>query len=122
MPRAQSTSNRPRACRLLLVLGALLAVTGCDDNEPKWWCQTEAGAAKDRKGLQKCYRLPEYCEGGCERTHSAQCFDIGLAIQGPYGGPPDRACYADGETCAQARDDRDRRKHDVTSGCRGMSE
>ncbi len=121
MPSPETTSDT-LVRGLLFALGALLALAGCD-REPKWWCQAAPAAAHDRKPQRKCYRLSEYCEGGCEQTAVAHCFDIGRGV--PYGSgtlPPRRDCFFDGETCNQAREHRQRRKNDVTSECIGVSD
>ncbi len=111
---------------LLSLIGGLgiASVTACDagDRAPSWVCQTEDAVASKFHQQRKCYRMAEYCEGGCEPQDAAQCFDIGAHIPG-MGMPnlPDRMCYATSDDCAAARQRRLETHRAVHSQCRPAS-
>lgn len=102
------------------MLGVLAAATllacGAKELPPKWVCQTDATVANKHYKERKCYRIAEFCEGGCEPVKTAQCF-----LTDPPGGVfpdyPDRMCYAAVDDCTSARERRKKTSFDVHSAC-----
>ena len=88
------------------VIGA--ASMGAFDDNKGWVCQTAAAAEQDYRGLRKCYRLAEYCEGECEFIEQAHCHDLDTSVA--YGNYQhyDRNCFATAADCETARAHNDR--------------
>ena len=113
--------------RLLLAVVAalgLLAIAACDpaSRAPRWTCQTDAAVASKFHKERKCYRIAEFCEGGCEPVRTAQCFETSISVGGLGATDfPDRMCYATTEGCASARQRRLDNRQRVESGCHPAS-
>lgn len=84
----------------IAVVGAMVAAVECSRNaNAGWTCQTERAVSGDDRGLRKCYRMAEYCQGECESKDEAYCYDFGWVSR--YG--PDRDCFATTDDCETAR-------------------
>lgn len=84
----------------IAVVGAMVAaVVWSSNSNAGWTCQTEQAASTDYRGLRKCYRMAEYCEGECEPKDDAHCYEFGTVSR--YG--PDRNCFVTADDCETGR-------------------